>query len=176
MEDLTYDAEKLGKDAEEFIESFKKRMSDIVDETLGNAYCSILPYIETDAWTNYRQALRTEMEHEYKYSSFKTKYAKDLRKAIFVENREEISKLISDDIKERIKELEDRHQEFDMFRYSPGGDGYSDKVRENEKLKECLEFYADPAKWNDKKPFHLTEIEQKGFIKAKDTLKEIEGK
>lgn len=138
MSDVKYDSEKLNKDAQELMDSFRLSMKKIAEETLGELYVNIMPYAETDSWTNYREALRLELEHEYKYSKFKNEWARDFRRAVFVENREEISKLIEKDILERIKHLEDIKQEYDMFRYSPGGDRYQDKVNENTKLQAAL--------------------------------------
>lgn len=139
--DVKYDAEKLQKDTDQFIEKFRLRMKDVVDEVFGQAYVDVLPHIETDAWTNYREYLRSELEHEYKFSRFKEPWAINFRRAVFVENREEISKLISGDILKRIKELEDIKQEYDQFRYSPGGDRYQDKVKEADSLRKMAESY-----------------------------------
>lgn len=135
MTDLKYNHRQLGIDAQIFIDQFRSQMQVIADETLGKIYADILPYVETDAWTNYREALRLELEYEYKYSTFKSDWATNFRRAVFVENREEISKLISDDILKRIKHLEDCRQEFEQFRYTPIGDRYQDLVKENERLK-----------------------------------------
>lgn len=141
--DVRYDSEKIKQDADSYIDKFRLRMKDVVDEIFGQAYVNCLPYLETDSWTNYREALRIELEHEYMYSKFKNNWATNFRRAVFVENREEISKLIGEDILKRIKELEDIKQEFDMFRYSPGGDRYQDKVKELDKLAEDLCFYKN---------------------------------
>jgi hypothetical protein len=137
--DVKYDAEKLQGEGQAFIDKFRSRMKDIAEETLGELYCNIMPYMETDTWTNYREALRIELEHEYKYSNFKQAWATNFRRAVFVENREEISKFIEQDILKRIKELEDRHFVFEQFRYSPLGETYQDLKRENERLRAQLE-------------------------------------
>lgn len=115
---MKYDQEQLNKDAQEFLDSFKKKMHDICDETLGELYANCMPYIETDAWFNFREAMRMELSHEYKHSTFKDKWAVDLRRAIFVENREELAKLLDRDLLERIKVLEDRVKEYERFRYT----------------------------------------------------------
>lgn len=119
MSDTTYDAEKLQKEAQEFIDGFKIKMKKIADETLGELYCNIGPYVETDQWTNYREALRLELSHEYKYSRFKDEWAKNLRRAIFVENRQELAELLNKDLLDRVKVLEDRVKEYEQFRYTP---------------------------------------------------------
>lgn len=139
MLDLKYDSNKLEKDAQEFLNKFKIKMKAISEEILGEIYVNIGPYIETDQWINYREALRIELEHEYKYSTFKADWAINFRRAVFVENREEISKLISEDILKKIKHLEDCKQEFEQFRYTPSGDTYQDLKKENEILRQKLE-------------------------------------
>lgn len=136
--DIKYDTGKLQEQAQEYINKFRLQMKSIAEDTIGELYCNIMPYMETDTWTNYREALRIELEHEYKYSNFKQDWAKAFRRAVFVENREEISKLIESDILKRIQHLEDCKQEFEMFRYSPMGSNYQDLKRENEKLREQL--------------------------------------
>ncbi len=136
--DLKYDAEKLQAEAQTFIDKFRSRMKDIADETLGELYANIMPYVETDTWTNYRESLRLELEHQYKYSRFKDEWAIDFRRAVFVENRDEISKLIEQDILKRIKLLEDCRQEYEQFRYTPLGDTYQDLKRDNELLRAQL--------------------------------------
>ena len=141
MSDIKYDSEKLQAEGQEFIDKFRVKMKAIADETLGELYCNIMPYMETDTWTNYREALRCELEHEYKYSRFKDEWAINFRRAVFVENREELSKLIEQDILKRIKHLEDCRQEFESFRYTPLGDTYQDLKRENKKLKAEIESF-----------------------------------
>lgn len=132
--DVKYDADELHATAQSFMDSWRSRMRDISEEVLGEIYVKVLPYIETDSWTNYREALRIELEHEYKFSSFRKDWATAFRRAVFVENREEISTLISKDILARIKSLEDCRQDFEQFRYSPTGDRYQDIVRDRDKL------------------------------------------
>ena len=139
-EDVTYNPNKLQKEAQEFIDKFRLKMKDISEEILGEIYVNIGPYIETDQWVNYREALRIELEHEYKYSNFKSDWATNFRRAVFVENREEISKLISEDILKRIKHLEDCKQEFEQFRYTPLGDTYQDLKNKNTQTNEALKI------------------------------------
>lgn len=140
MIDVKYDEEKIKQDAEEWLSIFAKRMKDLASEIIGEIEVGTVPHLETDAWTNYREALRIELEHDYRFSKFKSDWATNFRRAVFVENREEISKLITEDILKRIKELEDRHQEFDIFRYTPKGDEYQSVKR---KLDRYVETYGD---------------------------------
>lgn len=139
MSDVKYNAEELQQEAQVFIDKFRAKFKDIAEEELGNIYTQIMPYIETDTWTNYREALRIELEHEYKYTKFKDEWATNFRRAVFVENRVEIAKLIEQDILKRIKHLEDCKQEFDMFRYSPGGDNYQEIKKARDEFRTALE-------------------------------------
>lgn len=140
MSDVKYDSGKLQKEAQEFIDSFKIKLQEIINIALGEAYVNLMPYIETDAWTNYREALRLELEHEYKFSKFKSEWAKDFRRAVFVENRDEMQKLIKSDMYERLKFLENSNQEYEQFRYSPIGDRYQDIKK---RLDAYIEKYGD---------------------------------
>jgi hypothetical protein len=140
MSDVKYDAEVLANQAQNYLNNFKSRMGYIAEECLDELYTNVIPYLETDTWTNYRESLRLELEHEYKFSKFKEPWATNFRRAVFVENRKELAELIQEDILKRIKHLEDCHQEFEQFRYSPVGDRYQDKVKENELLREMLKM------------------------------------
>lgn len=142
MSDVTYDAEKLANEATLAIEGFKSQMKDIAEQAIGNLYVNVIPYLETDAWTNYRESLRLDLEHEYKFSTFRQDWATNFRRAVFVENRDEMADLISADILKRIKHLEDCRQEFDQFRYSPGGDRYQDLKRRLDGIEKALENHA----------------------------------
>lgn len=124
MSDVKFSKEQIEKEGAEWLGKFTTKMRSLAEEIIGEIEVKTLPYIETDAWTNYREQLRLELEHEYKFSRFKSEWATNFRRAVFVENRDEMSKLISYDILQRIKALEDRHQEFECFRYTPGGDAY----------------------------------------------------
>ena len=134
--DVKYSSEQIEKEAQQWLDVFAAKMKYIATEIIGEIEASTVPHIESDAWVNYRESLRLELENEYKYSRFKNEWAINFRRAVFGENREELSKLIADDLIKRNKELEDRCQEYDSFRYSPQGDDYKTmKKRLEEKLK-----------------------------------------
>jgi hypothetical protein len=146
-ENVTYETDKLQKDAQDFINKFRIKMKDISEEILGEIYVNVGPYVETDQWTNYRESLRLELEREYKFSTFKKEWATNFRRVVFVENREEISKLISDDILKMIKHLEDCKQEFEQFRYTPLGDTYQDLKKKNTQTNEALKVAVEALEW-----------------------------
>lgn len=172
--DVKYDEEKLQKDAQEFMDKYRVKMKDISDEILGELYVNILPYVETDSWTNYRESLRIDLEHEYKFRKFKEPWATNFRRAIFVENRDEISKLISEDILNRIKHLEDCKQEYEQFRYTPLGDAYQDIKGQNTSLRESLKLAVSLLKYEldtDSVNAVMDYIERKEEFLAKITAK-----
>lgn len=96
-------SEEGEKQAEQFINSFKKKMKDCADEILGEIYVNLIPHIQTDAWMNYRNDMRSELEREY----FKTNdwlkseeiWACNLRKAFYKQFKDEL-------IDARVKDLE----------------------------------------------------------------------
>lgn len=144
-DDVTYSSDELDERAMECIESFKKKMRSVIDEALGDIYVNVVPYLESDAWTNYRESLRLELEREYKFTNFKSDWAKRFRRAVFVENRDEIIPLLEKDLYKRIKDLEDYTQDYEMFRYSPRGDCYQDIKAKLQTAREALKYYATTA-------------------------------
>ncbi len=44
-------------EAEKLVESFKKKLASAAEGVLNDFYAEILPYIESDAWTNYRNSM-----------------------------------------------------------------------------------------------------------------------
>lgn len=102
-------SEKGHQEALALIESFKKQIKNIADQTIGNVYTEIMPYIESDSWLNYREHLRLEMQNKYlKKETLTTEEAwgKFIREAIFTQFREELEQGIIRDQQERIKTLE----------------------------------------------------------------------
>jgi hypothetical protein len=57
--------EKGIKEAEALIEAFKVRVKKAAAQTIGELYGNVMPYIETDSWTNYREACRLALHHYY---------------------------------------------------------------------------------------------------------------
>lgn len=93
----------------ELLEKFKRKISKAAEQTISDFYCDILPFIETDAWTNFRNTLlaglcdynnRHNAQHDFQ----------KIRQAIYKEYRDEI--------------IVDLNQ---------------DLVKENERLKQCVE-------------------------------------
>jgi hypothetical protein len=88
------------------IEKFKAQMVGAVTQTVGDFYCNIMPHIETDAWTNYRNDLMEGFKNYNNRLVLGEHNFKEIRQAIYAEYREDIIKDLDQDNLERIAELE----------------------------------------------------------------------
>lgn len=94
------------KEAEAVIEKFKKKFKAVAEECLGEIYMGIPDYIETDSWTNFRNSLMSgfrnygnrKIQGEYDFA--------EIRRQIFYQFREEITKDLDQDNLVRIAQLE----------------------------------------------------------------------
>ncbi|MFA6043342.1 MAG: hypothetical protein WC718_00030 [Phycisphaerales bacterium] len=104
-------------EAKALLASFREQMAKIADETIGRLYSDVLPYIESDAWTNFKNALmdglcnygNRKVVGDYDY--------KKIRRAILEENREEIIADLNQDNLARIAELESQIEAVHRNRY-----------------------------------------------------------
>lgn len=95
------------EEAQALIDKFKEQMRKVADEVLGEVYVNIVPHIESDSWTNYRNAMmdgfrnynnrKVQGQHEFK----------EIRQEIYKEFRDDIIKDLDQDNLDRIKELEE---------------------------------------------------------------------
>lgn len=142
MTDIKYTKEQLEAKAQSILNSFKDSMQSAVEECMSSAVQDIIPHTESDAFTNYRESLRIELENEYKRSRFKNDWAVNLRRVIFLENKEEIALLISNDLLKRIQELEDQ-AELTWNRYTPAIETYSDLKKKHAQVLQALSSAED---------------------------------
>ena len=98
-------------EAQAIMDSFKPRIRALVDELLGDLYCDVSYYVESDHWTNYRNELMDGFKG-YKNSNGAHEHDfKELRKAIYDNNKEAIVNDLNQDIvaeNERLKEENQR--------------------------------------------------------------------
>ena len=104
--ELKLDSEQMSKEAQEYIDLFKERMKKVADEVLGEVYCNLMPHIESDSWTNYRNYIRFGFSKEWTGDAWRREYHTDLRNQIFNEHKEELIPLLNQDLLERIESLE----------------------------------------------------------------------
>lgn len=105
---------KLNKDgseqAQELMDKFKaearKVLYSVVDEVLTNIYCDIIPEIESDSWTNYRNTMMAGFKN-YDNRMIQNRWDfKTIRQEIYREFKDEIIKDLNQDNLEKIAELE----------------------------------------------------------------------
>ena len=98
-------SEEGEKEAELYLQEFKKKMAKIAEDTISEVYMSPLNYIESDAWINFRNELLDGLRG-YKNVKIQERHNfVKIRKQIFEENREEIIKDLNQDLLDEIKSL-----------------------------------------------------------------------
>jgi hypothetical protein len=92
------------KEAQQLIDWFKEKLKKSAEEVLSDFYCKIMPYAETDSWTNFRNELLDGFRN-YGNRKIQAEYDfKEIRQAIFTEYRDEIIQDLNQDL---VKEVED---------------------------------------------------------------------
>jgi hypothetical protein len=98
-------------EAQKIMDSFKPRLKSLMDDVMGELYCDVAHYIESDAWTNYRNKIMAGFEnygsgkpnHEYEY--------KQLRQAIYRNHKDEIIEDLNQDLVEENERLKKQNEE-----------------------------------------------------------------
>ena len=100
-------SEAGSQEAVELIEDFKKKLISAAEEAISNLYCDIVPHIESDSWTNYRNDLMSGFGN-YGNRKIQAKHDfKAIRTQIYIEFRDDIIADLNQDHLEKIKELEE---------------------------------------------------------------------
>ena len=105
--DLTEEGEI---EAQAIIDRFKikvkKILEDAVEETMGEIYSDIVPYIKSDSWTNFKNDMMAGFKN---YDNRKIQSAwdfKEIRQQIYEDFKEDIIKDLDQDNLNKIKDLE----------------------------------------------------------------------
>jgi hypothetical protein len=93
-------SEEGQKEAVLLIEGFKKQIAKAAEEAIGTLYCDVLPYIESDSWTNFRTQLlagfqnygNRKIQAEYDFDTIRAEIFKQFRDEIMAEMPEELRK------------------------------------------------------------------------------------
>src|SRR5690606_16898039 len=102
-------SERGHQDALHLIERFKTKLSKAAQETISDLYTGILPHIEMDAWINYREHLRLEVQNKYvskEIGNPDSSWAEAIRESIFVHYRKELEVGIIADLTKKVNHLE----------------------------------------------------------------------
>ena len=110
-------SEEGQKEAVALIEDFKAKLKKAADETIGELYCNVMPYIETDSWTNFRNELMAGFR-DYGNRKIQGEYDfKQIRAAIFNDFREEIMAEMPEELREENARLRDQLKHLSEHRY-----------------------------------------------------------
>lgn len=94
------------KFAQQMIDSFKAKMKDVSEEIIGNLYCDVAQYIESDSWTNFRNQFMTAFRKMDQ--SFCSEYdLRDMAKSIAKEFPDLVGKYINEDLQAELKRKEE---------------------------------------------------------------------
>ena len=97
-------------EAQQIMDAFKERFKDaasgIINDIMGDIYCDVVPHIGSDSWTNYCNHIMSG------FRGYKTECGnhaiqfKELRQAIYKNNKEEIVRDLNQDLVEQVEKLE----------------------------------------------------------------------
>lgn len=104
---------QMTADAREHLVAFKSEFTKMASNAMSSIVAEYLPFIETDAWANYRQYLKSMVEREYMENAHQARlsdqvWARDIRSRIYNENKEELTQGLVADLKEEIAELKEQ--------------------------------------------------------------------
>lgn len=95
-------------EAQALVNRFKDELVKIAENAIGDLYCNIVPYIESDSWTNYRNELMDGFQN-YNNSKIQGEYDfKKIRQTILEEHREAIISDLNQDMVEEIAKLKEQ--------------------------------------------------------------------
>lgn len=95
------------------LEMFKREFRGITERVLADLVYDYLPFIESDAWTNYRSYLQLNLEQEYMQRAAEARtsdqqWAKNIRARIYAENKEELQQGLIKDLEAEIAGLKEQ--------------------------------------------------------------------
>ncbi len=92
-------------EAQTLIDKFKESIKKSAEQAIGDLYCDVALYIESDSWSNFRNQLMDGFKN-YNNRKIQSEYDfKDIRQAILEEYKEEILKDLNQDLIEEIEKL-----------------------------------------------------------------------
>jgi len=98
--------EEAQKEAVELIEDFKKKLEGVAKEVISNLYTDIVPYIESDSWSNFRNELMSGFRN-WNNKKIQGQYDfNEIRKTMFDQFRDEIMKEMPEELVAENKRLE----------------------------------------------------------------------
>ncbi len=96
------------EEAQKIMDSFKPKLAKLLDEVMSDLYTDVSYYVDSDHWTNYRNAL---MDGFKGYGSGKPNHEhdyKELRQAIYRNHKEEVVKDLNQDLVDENEKLKEQ--------------------------------------------------------------------
>jgi hypothetical protein len=120
--DLVKLSESAEKEAAKILNRFASKMHDLASEILGDIGVKTLLHIETDAWMNYRSELRSElgracMTEAQTIRTSETAWAKQIRDAIYLENKDEVRDGVVKSLEAEVDKYKGWYQELQNSRF-----------------------------------------------------------
>lgn len=92
-------------EAQRLIDKFKAELKKAANEVIGELYCDVVMYIESDSWTNYRNQLMNGLKN-YSNRKIQGEYDfKEIRQAILKEHKDDIINDLNQDMLAEIESL-----------------------------------------------------------------------
>jgi hypothetical protein len=106
------------EEAQHLMDGFKERMTKLSEEVLGDLYCHVSAYIESDHWSNFRnQILDGLCNYENRKIHGQYDFAR-IRQAILKEHRDAIIEDLNQDMLKEIAALKEQIRFMDECRNS----------------------------------------------------------
>lgn len=103
-------------EAQFFLDQFKKKLLGICEDVIGDLYVNIMPYIESDSWSNFRNQVVSELQG-YGKGKLVSKYEIELIRRSLLDNyRDEIIKDLSQDMLKEIERLKKEIERLEEMR------------------------------------------------------------
>ena len=110
-------SEDAKKEAQLVMDRFKEKMVELCKDALGELYCDVSMYVESDHWQNYRNKIMDGMR-DYNNRKVQAEWDfKDIRKQIFKEHRKEMIPDLNQDLVEEVESLKRQIKYMQESRY-----------------------------------------------------------
>lgn len=92
------------EEAQALVDKFKEQLKKAAEEVIGQLYCDVAVHIESDSWTNFRNALMDGFRGNFNKKVLGEYDFAAIRKEIYKEYREELIPDLNQDL---VKEVDD---------------------------------------------------------------------
>ena len=110
-------SDKAAEEAQTLLENFKEQLKKAANDALDDIYCNVVNHIESDSWTNFRNAF-SEGVADYKHSKLADKgLIERTRRSILKHHRDELINDLNQDLVEEIAELKAKLKQYKEWHF-----------------------------------------------------------